>query len=277
MDGPEKKKAWSEVVDFPIPGRTNKPRIKGLTMVIDKGLGLVSTEELLSVAGDYIDYLKLGFGTSALYDEDVLVKKISLVRSCGADIYPGGTFFEVAWLQNKVKDYLKYAWHLGFSAIEISDGTVDMGYEVKRNFIAMAKDMGFKVITEVGKKDLHDMPDLNKFISQVKKELDSEADLVIIEGRESGKGIGMYDARGNIRKDDFAELLLNTYKMEKIMWEAPLKKQQQEFITLFGPNVNLGNVAINEILALEALRVGMRGDTLKNTLSAGEFLQCVLI
>lgn len=268
--------SWLDIIDFPMEGHLCKPRSKGLTMVIDKGIGLVQTTDNLEITANYIDYLKLGFGTSALYNKDVLTKKIDLVRSLNIDIYPGGTFFEVAYLQGKARQYLDFAWHMGFSAIEISDGTVNMERTERDYYIQRAKNIGFKVVTEVGKKDPSDTPTAAILNSQLKSDLDSGADIVIIEGRESGMGVGVYDNKGNIKKNEYGILLRETYESDKIMWEAPLKSQQHELLAIFGPNVNLGNISPNEVLALESLRVGLRGDTLKQIIDKKETAQCVL-
>lgn len=262
--------AWDGIVLIPFSSRVQKPRSTGLTMVMDKGLGISETEEMLSLAGRYIDYVKLAFGTSALYNESLLREKISLVRSRGVHIYPGGTFLEIAILQNKTEDFLNRAWNLGFSAIEVSDGTIPLSADARRNVIKIARGMGFEVISEVGKKDPNDNLVINVIINQIKADLDSGVSKVILEARESGKGIGIFDKKGEIIRDQFKELISNISDPDIIIWEAPLKIQQQELITYFGPNVNLGNIPPAEILALESLRVGLRSDTLKTLIPAAK-------
>ncbi len=276
MENPAKAKAWHSVIQYPLPGHCSKPRATGLTMIIDKGLGLYQTQDLLEIAGDFVDFVKLGFGTSAFYDEVILRKKIALVKSSDIDIYPGGTFFEVAWLQNRVKDFFHYCAKIGFTAIEISDGTINLTQEVRQSVIRSAKRFGFKVLTEVGKKNPDDSPSLKDLILGLQDDLDSEADVVIVEGRESGKGIGIYDQNGSIKKNEFATIAANTHNLNKLMWEAPLKNQQHELISAFGPNVNLGNISPNDCLSLECLRTGMRGDTLREVITSKEYKKCAL-
>jgi len=260
----EKRKAWSGVIDFPLPGRCAKPRVKGLTMIIDKGLSLAETKNLLEVGSDYIDFLKLGFGTSAFYDEKFLQEKIKLVLSYGVEIYPGGTFLEVAVWQNKLDDYLAKAKELGFKTIEVSDGTIDLDTRKRKNIIKKAVKSGLQVLAEVGKKE-GEIKEKKK-IKQIKQDLDNGAWKVILEGRESGLGIGIYDGTGSIKQKELEYILIGVDDYDDIIWEAPLKQQQQELILQLGSNVNLGNIASNEVLSVEALRVGLRGDTFKSAL-----------
>lgn len=254
---------WLEVIDVPLGGRSKKPRDQGLTMVIDKGLGIHETKDLFDVAGEYIDFLKLGFGTSALYRQGLLEEKINLAKHFGIDVYPGGTFLEIAIMQNKLKEFIKTAGLIGYSAIEVSDGTINFTQEVRERAISMALDAGFKVLTEVGKKNLQDKEKIGHYLKQIKRDLDCGAYRVIIEGRESGRGAGFYDDKGRFIEDESEQILSAAGDQRLLIWEAPLKQQQHDLISRFGPNVNLGNIAVNEALALEALRVGLRGDTLR--------------
>ena len=256
-------KAWRESFDFPVPGRAGKPRTKGLTMVIDKGLGLTETNDLLDLASDYVDYIKLTFGTSAFYSTRLLQQKISLVRSYGVDIFPGGTFLEIAVLQNRMEGYMERARELGFTYIEISDGTIEMSPEVRRNAIRAALKVDLRVICEVGKKDPRENMPHKRMQEQIASDLEHGAYKVIVEGRESGKGVVIYDADGKIRADEMESLVEGVPNPESLIWEAPLKNQQEELIMRFGPNVSLGNIQPADVLAVEALRVGLRGDTLK--------------
>lgn len=257
---------WTDILDFPLTGRNTKPRDKGVTMVIDKGLGLTETRELLEMAADYIDFIKLGFGTSALYAGNILREKIKLVKSYGVDIYPGGTFFEVAVSQGKLDAYLHKSKELGYTFIEVSDGTIEMSPELRAECIARAQKLGFKVISEVGKKDARDSVASTQIHKQIRADLEQGVYKVIVEGRESGKGVVIYDEHGLIKEQELEEMLKIIPDLDCILWEAPLKNQQQELIMRFGPNVNLGNVAPGDILAVEALRVGLRGDTLRAAL-----------
>ncbi|MFZ5632841.1 MAG: phosphosulfolactate synthase [Bacillota bacterium] len=258
--------AWRGIVSFPLGGRNPKPREQGLTMIIDKGMGLAETRDLLNIAGEYIDLIKLAFGTSALYNKNILPEKIELAKSCGIEIYPGGTFLEVAILQDKLEDFLYLARDLGFTCIEVSDGTITLHPEVRERAIIRAAEMGFRVLTEVGKKHEDDRAPVLEMAALIKSDLKNGAYRVIVEGRESGTGVGLYDRHGNFIKDDFERLLEEIQDPRVIMWEAPNKDQQLELITRFGPNVNLGNIPTNEVLALEALRVGLRSDSLRITL-----------
>ncbi len=260
------QQGWDGIVDFPLSERSKKPRNNGLTMVIDKGLGLAELNDLLETAGDYIDFIKLGFGTSALYTGDLLHRKIDLVRNMGIDIYPGGTFLEVAILQNKLDIFLQKAKSLGYSCIEVSDGTINMSQQVRKSAIHKALDMGFKVLSEVGKKDERDELSDTAILEQINLDIEYGAYKVIVEGRESGKGVVIYDKKGKIKHNELEEILKFIPDQEKILWEAPQKNQQQELIMRLGSNVNLGNIQPGDILSLEALRVGLRGDTLRNYL-----------
>lgn len=256
----------TDLIEFPLGGRFYKPRTAGLTMIIDKGLGLNELKDLLETAADYIDMIKLGFGTSVLYPDPVLRQKISLIRNAGISVFPGGTFFEIVYLQDKIDAYYELLLEHGFSGVEISDGTIELPASQRINGIKKAKKIGLEVITEIGKKDPRDMVSLSVLKEQMKEDLDAGASKVIVEGRESGKGVMLYDQEGTLKEDELEFLLKNHLKLEEIIWEAPLKSQQQKLINLLGNNVNLGNIAPQEILALEALRRGLRGDTLRSLL-----------
>ncbi|HHW91555.1 MAG TPA: phosphosulfolactate synthase [Firmicutes bacterium] len=257
------QKAWKEVIEFPLPGRYRKPRQLGLTMVIDKGLGITETRDLLELASDYIDFIKLTFGTSAFYPTKLLQQKIELVKSYNVDIFPGGTFLEIAILQGKLDSFLQRAVDLGFTCVEVSDGTIDMSPATRIKAIEKAKSYGLKVISEVGKKDPQERMPEKRMQEQIAMDLEAGVLGVIIEGRESGKGVVIYDKEGRVLKDDLERLIRGVEKLESVIWEAPLKNQQQTLILRFGPNVNLGNIQPGDVLAVESLRCGLRGDTLK--------------
>jgi len=257
------QKAWDGIIRMPVPGRSRKPRSSGLTMVIDKGIGLRLLADLLDIAADFIDVIKLTFGTSAFYDRTLLKKKNELITASGIEVMPGGTFLEVAVWQNVVSGYLKRAKALGFSAIEVSDGTIGIDRPRRKDLIERSLDMGFKVITEVGKKDPGDVLPIALTHQLIAEDMASGAFKVIIEAREAGKGVGIFDQEGRTRKDEVENIIAGAKDVNDLIWEAPLKNQQQDLILRFGPNVNLGNIPHEEILALEALRQGVRGDTLK--------------
>jgi phosphosulfolactate synthase len=260
-------KAWNGAFRIPCPGRSEKPRRTGLTMVIDKGLGKHFLEDLIHTAGDYIDVIKLTFGTSAFYERRLLKQKNELIVSSGIEVMPGGTFLEVAIWQKSLDSYLKRARDLGFSAIEVSDGTIDIDKATRREAIKRALDMGFKVITEVGKKDPREAPPAELIHDLIREDLAAGAFKVIIEAREAGKGVGIFDQEGKTKGDEIDRILAAGTAADDLIWEAPLKNQQQDLILRFGLNVNLGNIPPEEVLALEALRQGLRGDTLKRAYS----------
>lgn len=255
-------RAWEGVVDIPVNGRTRKPRQAGITMVIDKGLGLQETADWLALAGDVIDFLKLGFGTSVFYSRELLQRKVEICRQQAVSVYPGGTLAEVALLQGRFPSYLRYAYSLGIEAIEISDGTITLSPAQRRAAIKAAQSEGFTVITEVGKKALDEQLPIEDLWDQALLDLDAGASFVIVEARESGKGVGIYDAHGDLLEKALP-FLEAVGSQERVIWEAPLKSQQEALIRLLGPNVSLGNISPGEVLALEALRVGLRADTLR--------------
>jgi phosphosulfolactate synthase len=256
-------KAWEGVILMPLGGRSQKPRTTGLTMVIDKGIGLHQLDDLLDIAADYIDVIKLTFGTSAFYDRKLLKEKNEEISDRGIEIMPGGTFLEVAVWQGVVDEYLGRAKDLGFSAIEVSDGTIEIGPKIRADVIKKCLDRGFRVITEVGKKDPKDIVPIALVHQLIAEDIKHGAFKVIIEAREAGRGVGIFDQDGRTRKDEMENIIAGVANPDVLIWEAPLKNQQQDLIMRFGPNVNLGNIGAEEILALEALRQGVRGDTLK--------------
>jgi phosphosulfolactate synthase len=257
------EKAWQGALAAPCSGREMKPRTTGLTMVIDKGLGKNAVQDLLQTAGDYIDIIKLTFGTSAFYDRKFLLEKNRLITAAGVDVMPGGTFLEVALWQKKLDVYLATAYDLGFTAIEVSDGTIEVDRRTRSGVIGKCLAGGFKVLTEVGKKDPAEAPPIGLIHGLIKEDIAAGALKVIIEAREAGRGVGIFDKEGKTRQDEIDHILAGGVDPSRLIWEAPLKNQQQDLILRFGLNVNLGNVPPEEMLALEALRQGLRGDTLK--------------
>jgi phosphosulfolactate synthase len=256
-------KAFEGVFRTPIEGRTSRPRASGYTMVIDKGLGLAATRDLMETAADYIDSLKQTFGTSAFFDDRLMREKVEIVKAAGVNVYPGGTFLEIAVWQNAVPQYLSRARELGFTGIEVSDGTIETSSEQRADAIKRGVDMGFKVISEVGKKDPSDRVAMPRMHEDIRRDLELGAFKVIVEARESGKGVGIFDASGNPDASEVEAIISGVDDVDSLVWEAPMKNQHVWLIKRFGINVNLGNVPPEEILVLEALRNGMRGDTLK--------------
>ncbi len=263
---------FEPVISHPLPGRLAKPRTTGQTMVIDKGLGLVQTEDLLNLAAGYIDFIKLAFGTAALYPPDLLRTKVELIRSYGVDVYPGGTFLEAAIHRGQLDRFLDWARNIGFTHIEVSDGTLSLPSSRRREAVRKARDTGFGVLTEVGKKDGQTVPEPEEALAQIHADLDAGAAKVILEGRESGRGAGIYDRDGNLQEGWLEGLLAGLPDPSVLMWEAPLRSQQALLISRFGPNVNLGNIPPADALGVEALRCGLRGDTFRLALRQVESL-----
>ncbi|XRO77284.1 phosphosulfolactate synthase [Methanocaldococcus sp. 10A] len=235
---------------------------RGLTVVLDKGLPPKFVEDYLKVCGDYIDFVKFGWGTSAVINREIVKEKINYYKDWGIKVYPGGTLFEYAYIKNKFDEFLNECEKLGFEAIEISDGSSDISLEERKKAIEKAKDNGFIVLTEVGKK----LPEKDRQltiedrIKLINFDLDAGADYVIIEGRESGKCIGLFDKEGKIKEKEL-DVLAKNVDIKKVIFEAPQKNQQVAFILKFGSSVNLANIAFDEVISLETLRRGLRGDT----------------
>jgi phosphosulfolactate synthase len=256
------ERAWAHVVEGLLTGRTQPPRKSGLTMIIDKGHGPAATADLLEMCGDVIDHWKCTFGTSAFVPADVLRRKLMLLTAHGILTYPGGTLLEVAIVRGSCRPFMQHAHVLGFSAVEISDGTIPLPPRRRRNVIRCALDHGLTPITEVGKKDPAQQPTAIELAEQALQDLEWGAAYVTVESRESGKGIGIYDDHGAVRADAVAAICERMGpQVDRLIWEAPLKNQQTYLIQQFGPNVNLGNISTGEVLALEALRAGLRFET----------------
>lgn len=271
---PLAQKAWAEVLPGLTAERENRrPRQQGLTMVLDRCLGLRATEDLLELTGDYVDMIKLSFGTSVFLSEALLRRKIELVKAYQIDIFPGGTLMEATLVQGVYPQYVRRAKALGFTAIEISDGTISMSRQTRTEAIKRALDAGLKVITEVGKKDPSIYIPPAQMCHQIAGDLAAGADKVIIESRESGTGIGIYDEAGNVRQNEMSAIIgcLGDSRGD-IIWEAPLKKQQVTLIKRCGPNVSLGNIQPNDVLGLEALRCGLRFETFQQPAAVSEHL-----
>lgn len=259
-------KAWDGTVSMPLGGRLAKPRQAGLTMVIDKGLSLAETQALLDVAAEYIDFIKLAFGTTVFFTPEDLKAKVRLVQSYGVEIYPGGTLLEIAMLQDRLEAFVRRAQEIGFRCLEVSDGTVSISPRYRERLVRELVRMGFRVFTEVGKKHPADRLPQIRLREQILEDLEAGAEKVTVEGRESGKGVVIYRDDGSIDEDELELMVQAVPDPSVLIWEAPLKTQQQDLILRFGPNVNLGNVHPGDVLSLEALRVGLRGDTLRSVL-----------
>lgn len=248
--------------NFLLKEREEKPRQKGITMVLDKGLGLETAESLMNISGDYVDYLKFGWGTSIVHEQDIIKDKVALYKSHNITPYTGGTLFELAYMNDKLEEFFQEAHDLGFEAIEVSDGSTTISHDKKLECIESAKKDGFEVLSEVGKKDpgLDKELSLDERIEYMQNELEAGSSLIIVEAREGGKNIGIYDKAGNAKEDEI-DYILDNFDGNKILWEAPNKDQQVFFILKLGNDVNLGNVSTDDITSLETLRRGLRGDT----------------
>ena len=232
-------------------------------MVLDKGLGLETAQSLMDISGEYVDYLKFGWGTSIVHEQDIIKSKVEMYKAHDITPYTGGTLFELAYMQDKLEDFFTEAHNLGFPAIEISDGSTSISHDEKVGCIEKAKAEGFEVLSEVGKKDpnLDKELTLDERIGYMQDELDAGSSLVIVEAREGGKNIGIFDKSGQAKEDEIYYILDN-FDGNKILWEAPNKDQQVFFILKLGNTVNLGNISSDDITSLETLRRGLRGDTL---------------
>lgn len=248
--------------NFLLKEREEKPRQKGITMVLDKGLGLETAESLMNISGDYVDYLKFGWGTSIVHEQDIIKDKVAMYKSHNITPYTGGTLFELAYMNDKLEEFFQEAHDLGFEAIEVSDGSTTISHDKKLECIESAKKDGFEVLSEVGKKDLglDKELSLDERIEYMQNELEAGSSLIIVEAREGGKNIGIYDKAGNAKEDEI-DYILDNFDGNKILWEAPNKDQQVFFILKLGNDVNLGNVSTDDITSLETLRRGLRGDT----------------
>jgi phosphosulfolactate synthase len=256
--------AWDRVVSGLISDRLPKPRSTGITMVIDTGVGLRGLEDVLELAGHCIDHWKFAFGTSAFHRRKILERKLAMLAEHAVLTFPGGTLLEAAIVERHCRDYMAHARKLGFTAVEISDGTIPMPAFRRRNIIRCAQDSGLIPITEVGKKDPACQPSAREVADQAIADLEHGARWVVIEGRESGRSVGIFDQEGRVIEDAVHTIngALGPFA-ERLIWEAPLKEQQAYLITKFGTNVGLGNVHPDQILPLEALRCRLRFDTMQ--------------
>jgi phosphosulfolactate synthase len=240
--------------------RKPKPRQDSLTMVMDKGMGLFSLTESLEIAAPYMDFLKLGFGTLSLYSPQIVQQKLALTKRHQVHLYPGGTFFECYAAQNRAEEYFSTLKELGFHYVEISDGSFSLSLKGRGQMIRLAKAYQLRVITEIGKKQSGVTLPVEEVEELYTHDLEAGAEYVILEGRETGENIGIYDRQGEIDRK-YVENLIKRVNVEKLIWEAPQKKQQVALLQLIGQAVNLGNIASQDILSVEALRRGLRADT----------------
>ncbi len=247
-----------------LPNLNPKPREAGITMILDKGTGLSELDDCLSIAAPYIDLIKFGWATSRLLSRSLLKEKIEKIVEKDIDVCPGGTFVELAIIKDCVDRFFAEAKDIGFTGIELSDGMIDLPLNQRKKLIKKAVSCGFKVTTEVGKKepDEDSRLDIDTRVATIKNDLESGAWKVIIEARESGT-LGIFKGDGSVKSEYFHKLY-DLIDPNSVIFEAPQKKQQAWLIKEMGPYVNLGNIALREALPLATLRHGLRGDTLRD-------------
>jgi phosphosulfolactate synthase len=239
-----------------MPDRAVKPRVGGITMIMDKGLSIQEAKNFVSIGEPHIDVVKLGFGTS--YVTPNLKEKIQVYHDNKIPIYFGGTLFEAFLIRNQFNDFIDVCKEFGVSYVEVSDGSITIPHAEKCGYIEKLT-KHFTVLSEVGSKDAAHIIPPYKWIELMKAELEAGSTYVIAEAREAGN-VGIYRGSGEVR-EGLVQEILTVIPQEKIIWEAPQKAQQLYFLELIGCNVNLGNIAPSEIIALEAMRIGLRGDT----------------
>jgi phosphosulfolactate synthase len=239
-----------------IPFRNAKPRAQGLTMVMDKGLSLEEARNFLSASHPHVDVVKLGFGTAHVTPN--LKEKIEVYQSYNIPVYFGGTLFEAFLIRNQFQDYINICKQYNITYMEVSDGSITIPHAEKCGYIEKLTKYG-TVLSEVGSKDAAHIIPPYKWIELMKAELEAGSTYVIAEAREAGN-VGIYRGTGEVREGLVQEILTQIPE-GKIIWEAPQKAQQLYFLELIGANVNLGNIAPTEVIPLEAMRIGLRGDT----------------
>jgi phosphosulfolactate synthase len=239
-----------------MPDRLVKPRQAGITMVMDKGLSIEEARNFMSVSHPHVDIVKLGFGTSFVTPD--LKKKLEVYQSYDIPVYFGGTLFEAFLIRNQFEDYISVCREFGISYMEVSDGSITIPHAEKCGYIEKLTKYG-TVLSEVGSKDAAHIIPPYKWIELMRAELSAGSTYVIAEAREAGN-VGIYRGSGEVR-EGLVQEILTQIPGERVLWEAPQKAQQLYFIELLGCNVNLGNIAPTEVIPLEAMRIGLRGDT----------------
>jgi phosphosulfolactate synthase len=243
-----------------LPGRATKPRTTGLTMVIDGGLPLGHFRDLIELGGEYIDFVKFGWGTSVL--TNCIEGKIDVLKAHGVDFYFGGTLFEKFMLQGRVDDFRRFCHEYGCQHAEVSNGTVDISNTEKASYVRkLAAD--FTVVSEVGFKDSDRSQQLppSAWVDAIREDLEAGAELVTMEARESGTS-GICRPDGELRYGLVEDVLTSGVPADKLLWEAPNTELQTYLIKRLGSDVNLGNVPATGVIGLETLRLGLRSDTL---------------
>lgn len=248
-----------------LPERTEKPRRAGLTMVMDKGLGPHAASDLAANAAPYIDFVKLGWCTA--YLTRTLEDKLHIYREAGLQPYFGGTLWEAFYIRKAEGEFFRLLDRYGMQIVEVSDGSVEVPHEEKLRWIDAFRQRGYTVLSEVGSKDATKVLPPFRWIELIQAELEAGSSWVIAEARESGT-VGMYRATGEVR-EGLVEEVVHAIPMEKLIFEAPQRAQQAWFIRRFGTNVNLGNIAPEDAISVETMRLGLRGDTFWSFLERG--------
>ena len=239
-----------------LPERSVKPRKEGVTMVMDKGISLRQAEDFISTSAPFVDFVKLGFGTSLISQN--VKEKVKLYRAANIKVYVGGTLFEAFVVRNQFDDYLRFIADLGLDSAEVSDGSIEIAHERKLDYISRLS-REYTVLSEVGSKEEGIIIHPARWIKMMQSELEAGATKVIAEARESGT-VGIFNKDGSAHTM-LINRIVHKVKLENIIWETPQKSQQVYFLKLFGSNVNVGNIAVDDVIPLETLRLGLRGDT----------------
>ena len=239
-----------------LPERPAKPRHTGVTMVMDKGLSYRQAEDFIETCGALTDVVKLGFGTTMVTPN--VERKIQLYHDAGLDVYFGGTLFEAFYVRNQLADYRQMCLDFGVNVMEVSDGSIVLNHKEKCDLITSFSE-DFKVLSEVGSKEEGILISPAKWIRMMLAELKAGSWKVIAEARESGN-VGIFRPNGHAHTILINKIMAKVNN-DNILWEAPKKPQQVWFLKLMGANVNLGNIAPNDVIPLETLRLGLRGDT----------------
>ncbi|MFC4777452.1 phosphosulfolactate synthase [Paenibacillus sp. GCM10023252] len=233
----------------------------GRTMVIDKGMGLHAYQDMLELGSSYIDMIKLGFGTAVLYPTDLLRRKIELAALKGLLIMPGGTLLEAAVQQGVASSLFDSMCQLGFSGVEVSDGTIELSRRVRSDLIREGTARGLYVVSEYGKKKAGSAVNPYELAVTAEADWSAGAQYITVEARESGVDVGLFDDKGQCREELLKQIELALPNTKQLMWEAPLKQQQVYLLQHYGSGVHLGNIPPSEVLSLETMRRGLRSDT----------------
>ena len=248
------------VVTLTLPQRSSKPRSAGLTMMIDKGVPAGQFEDLIDSHSAHIDFVKFGWGTSVVTTN--FRRKLDILRNAGVDFYLGGTLFEKYVQQHRFEEFRDLCVDYGCSFVEVSNGTIDISNDDKAEYVKRLSD-DFFVVSEVGSKDQEasDLMAPHKWVSYINADIEAGAVLVTLETREGGKG-GICRSNGELRYGLIEEILSSKIDYGKLLFEAPSTELQTYFVRRIGPDVNLGNIAITDIIPLETIRLGLRSETL---------------